>query len=312
MDFLIHFSPGAARVSLSPSRRSASIHDRDASRRRPTDAPPTSRRLARTLDHQTCDAETLAPLCAAAGADDPARNIPPRIRARTTDLRPRRLEGSPADDAPIARNLLALTVGVKQKDVVDALVRTFLSSASTSDAASSSDPASDAFSVILFHYDGEVDALLTLPWSDDVVHVSVSKQSKWWYAKRFLHPDVVRPYDHVFLWDEDIDARDSKFDQREYLRIVRENGLHISQPAIVAGNGAWPITRVVRRENETTGGEPLGEFHRLGADWNGNRCVDDDGNPTTRPPCAAYVEIIVYKSFSPIARFQHLIASPFN
>ena len=75
-------------------------------------------------------------------------------------------------------------MGVKQKDVVDALVRTFLSSASTSDAASSSDPASDAFSVILFHYDGEVDAWRTLPWSDDVVHVSVSKQSKWWYAKR--------------------------------------------------------------------------------------------------------------------------------
>jgi hypothetical protein len=47
------------------------------------------------------------------------------------------------------------------------------------------------------------------------------------------------------------------------------------------------------RENETTGGEPLGEFHRLGADWNGNRCVDDDGRPTTRPPCAAYVEIMV-------------------
>ncbi|RWW40385.1 hypothetical protein BHE74_00054205, partial [Ensete ventricosum] len=26
----------------------------------------------------------------------------------------------------------------------------------------------------------------------------------WWYAKRFLHPDVVAAYDYIFIWDEDI------------------------------------------------------------------------------------------------------------
>jgi hypothetical protein len=25
----------------------------------------------------------------------------------------------------------------------------------------------------------------------EAVHVSAAKQSKWWFAKRFLHPDVV-------------------------------------------------------------------------------------------------------------------------
>ena len=25
-----------------------------------------------------------------------------------------------------------------------------------------------------------------------------------WFAKRFLHPDVVSIYDYVFLWDEDL------------------------------------------------------------------------------------------------------------
>lgn len=25
-----------------------------------------------------------------------------------------------------------------------------------------------------------------------------------WFAKRFLHPDVVSIYDHIFLWDEDL------------------------------------------------------------------------------------------------------------
>jgi hypothetical protein len=23
-----------------------------------------------------------------------------------------------------------------------------------------------------------------------------------WYAKRFLHPDIVAPYDYIFIWDE--------------------------------------------------------------------------------------------------------------
>ena len=25
-----------------------------------------------------------------------------------------------------------------------------------------------------------------------------------WYAKRFLHPDVVAAYDYIFIWDEDL------------------------------------------------------------------------------------------------------------
>ena len=25
-----------------------------------------------------------------------------------------------------------------------------------------------------------------------------------WFAKRFLHPDIVSIYDYIFLWDEDL------------------------------------------------------------------------------------------------------------
>jgi len=25
-----------------------------------------------------------------------------------------------------------------------------------------------------------------------------------WYAKRFLHPDIVAPYEYIFMWDEDL------------------------------------------------------------------------------------------------------------
>jgi hypothetical protein len=25
-----------------------------------------------------------------------------------------------------------------------------------------------------------------------------------WYAKRFLHPDIVGAYEYIFIWDEDL------------------------------------------------------------------------------------------------------------
>jgi hypothetical protein len=25
-----------------------------------------------------------------------------------------------------------------------------------------------------------------------------------WFAKRFLHPDVVAPFEYIFIWDEDL------------------------------------------------------------------------------------------------------------
>lgn len=34
-------------------------------------------------------------------------------------------------------------------------------------------------------------------------------------------------------------------------------------------------------------------MHRLGKDWNGQPCLDDAGSPRLKPPCAAYVEIMV-------------------
>ena len=217
---------------------------------------------------ETCDADELRPYCEAV-ASEPQNSLPARIRARTSDLRARRLWGNPADDPNnTQRNLLVLTVGMKQKTGVDSIVRAF-------DLAQ--------FTVVLFHYDGAVDDWDDLPWSEDAIHVSAKKQSKWWFAKRFLHPDVVEPYDFVFLWDEDIDVVTDGFDASEYLRIARDNGLHISQPALVSGRGAWPITSAVEGV----------EMHRRGVDWNGAPCPDAQGNPRDVPPCAAYVEIMV-------------------
>ena len=39
-----------------------------------------------------------------------------------------------------------------------------------------------------------------------------------WYAKRFLHPDIVAPYDYIFIWDEDLGVE--HFNAEEWVFIV--------------------------------------------------------------------------------------------
>lgn len=51
-----------------------------------------------------------------------------------------------------------------------------------------------------------------------------------WFAKRFLHPDIVAEYDYIFLWDEDLGVEN--FHPGRYLSIVKEEGFEISQPAL--------------------------------------------------------------------------------
>ncbi|KAL2254275.1 UNVERIFIED_CONTAM: hypothetical protein Sindi_0222200, partial [Sesamum indicum] len=86
-------------------------------------------------------------------------------------------------------SLLAVAVGIKQKQLANEIVKKFLG---------------DDFIVMLFHYDGVVDEWHDFEWSDRVIHVSATNQTKWWFAKRFLHPDIVAEYEYVFLWDEDL------------------------------------------------------------------------------------------------------------
>lgn len=83
-----------------------------------------------------------------------------------------------------------------------------------------------------------------------------------WFAKRFLHPDIVFEYDYIFLWDEDIGVQNfnpirwgwifihtTYMDKKSivvnyqvlfgglcrYVSIVKEEGLEISQPALDSG-----------------------------------------------------------------------------
>nr|CAB3475247.1 unnamed protein product [Digitaria exilis] len=167
------------------------------------------------------------------------------------------------DDKP-SKSLLAIPVGIKQKAVVDKLVSKF--------------PAAN-FIVMLFHYDGMVDGWRDLKWSDRAIHVAVRDQTKWWFAKRFLHPDLVSEYEYIFLWDEDIEV--DSFDPLEYLKIVRREGLEISQPA---------LDRRSQIHHRLTARGRKGDVHRRFYKTNGHgRCY---GN-STGPPCTGWVEMMV-------------------
>ncbi|KAJ0964192.1 hypothetical protein J5N97_029314 [Dioscorea zingiberensis] len=160
------------------------------------------------------------------------------------------------------RNLLAMAVGIKQKKNVDAIVNKFFS---------------ENFTVILFHYDRNVNEWHDLWWSDSVIHIVANAQTKWWFAKRFLYPDVVSIYDYIFLWDEDLGV--DNFHPGRYLKIMESEGLDISQPALDPDLSEIHHKITIRRSK--------GNLHRRVSDSRTRRRCSgaNDG-----PPCSGFVE----------------------
>lgn len=48
-----------------------------------------------------------------------------------------------------------------------------------------------------------------------------------WFAKRFLHPDIVAEYSYIFLWDEDLGVDNFHPDQYVGHNSFLENSFHI-------------------------------------------------------------------------------------
>jgi hypothetical protein len=118
-----------------------------------------------------------------------AESLPPGIVEAESDFYLRRLWGKPSEDLTLKpKYLVTFTVGYDMKKNIDAAVKKF----------------SENFTILLFHYDGRTNEWDEFEWSKKAIHVSARKQTKWWYAKRFLHPDIVAPYDYIFIWDEDL------------------------------------------------------------------------------------------------------------
>lgn len=189
-----------------------------------------------------------------------AERLPPGIIKPQSDLYLRRLWGQPHEDLIIQPKYLAtFTVGYDQRDNIDAAIKKL----------------SENFTIVLFHYDGRASEWDQFEWSKRAVHISARKQTKWWYAKRFLHPDIVAPYDYIFIWDEDLGVQN--FDAEEYLKLVKKHGLEISQPGLDPSSSfTWQMTK--KRDE--------GEVHKDAEERNG-WCTDPH-----LPPCAAFVEIM--------------------
>ncbi|XP_031284187.1 uncharacterized protein LOC116142910 isoform X2 [Pistacia vera] len=122
--------------------------------------------------------------------------------------------------------LLTITVGLNQRQNIDRMVKKF----------------SEDFQLLLFHYDGRTSEWDEFEWSKSAIHVSARRQTKWWYAKRFLHPDVVAAYEYIFIWDEDLGVE--HFNGEKYIELVKKHGLEISQPGLEPNNGlTWQMTK---------------------------------------------------------------------
>uniref|UniRef100_A0A8R7RAK8 Uncharacterized protein n=1 Tax=Triticum urartu TaxID=4572 RepID=A0A8R7RAK8_TRIUA len=189
------------------------------------------------------------------------RRLPPGIVVPESDLHLRRLWGSPREDSPTGKYLLALAEGYGERENVNATVHKF----------------SDSFDVVLFHYDGRATEWdEEFEWSKKVTHVSARKQTKWWFAKRFLHPSVVAPYDYVFVWDEDLGV--DNFTAEPYLDVVRRHGQEISQPGLDATKGPAPMYDITVRRNGS-------EMHKT--DAGGEHCWD-----VHKRPCSGFVEVM--------------------
>eukprot|EP00262_Sarcandra_glabra_P002287 TRINITY_DN12560_c0_g4_i2.p1 TRINITY_DN12560_c0_g4~~TRINITY_DN12560_c0_g4_i2.p1 ORF type:complete len:292 (+),score=41.06 TRINITY_DN12560_c0_g4_i2:731-1606(+) len=164
---------------------------------------------------------------------------------------------------PLSKSLLAIAVGIKQKNNVNQLIKKFPSS---------------NFTVMLFHYDGVVDEWRDLPWSDRPLHVSAINQTKWWFAKRFLHPDIVAEYNYIFLWDEDLGVEN--FHPGRYLSIVEDEGLEVSQPAL--GNAMSDVHYQITARGKS-------KVHRRIFKYSGSgKCYMN----STAPPCTGWVEMM--------------------
>lgn len=134
-----------------------------------------------------------------------AELLPPGIIVAETDFYLRRLWGEPSEDLKKKpKYLVTFTVGFEQRNNINAAVKKF----------------SEDFQILLFHYDGRTTEWDQFEWSKNAIHISAKKQTKWWYAKRFLHPDVVSAYEYIFIWDEDLGVEHFNADRYVVLFLI--------------------------------------------------------------------------------------------
>ncbi|CAO2818964.1 unnamed protein product [Amaranthus hypochondriacus] len=190
--------------------------------------------------------------------------LPKGIISSTSDLEMRPLWGTPVKKKS-NRNLLAMAVGLKQKESVDKIVTKFIE---------------HNFAVMLFHYDGNVDDWNDFKWSPHALHIVAAHQTKWWFAKRFLHPDIISQYSYIFLWDEDLGV--GNFNVQRYLSVIKKERLQISQPALDPEKSEVHHKLTARQKGALV-------HRRVNKVLPGGRKCNEN---STEPPCTGWVEMM--------------------
>jgi len=62
-----------------------------------------------------------------------------------------------------------------------------------------------------------------------------------------MHPSIVAPYEYIFLWDQDLGVE--TFNAEEYIKIVKKQGLVISQPGLDIARGVKTYNITIRRND---------------------------------------------------------------
>lgn len=204
---------------------------------------------------KTCETETRP---------QGTETLPKGIVSPMSDMEMRSLWGDDKKKTKKPKHVLAMAVGIKQKLSVKKIIQKF--------------PSTD-FVLMLFHYDGIIDEWRDMEWHHRAIHVSAINQTKWWFAKRFLHPDIVSEYDYIFLWDEDLGVDD--FHAGRYLSIIKEEGLDISQPALDPESSEVHHHLTTRKHGS--------RIHRKVFRIIGQTRCDENSKG---PPCAGFVEMM--------------------
>lgn len=120
------------------------------------------------------------------------------------------------------RSLYASPVGEKGKYLLGKIIERF---------------GVEKFDYLIFAYD---DVIL----DEDIFtpcRIIREKGLRWHFLKKYLTPEICNRYDYIFVWPDDIDIID--FNPCKFLKIVRENNLQLTQPALTHDSYfTWEIT----------------------------------------------------------------------
>lgn len=172
-----------------------------------------------------------------------SRHIIPRYRQRALQPAPLSLESMPRFVGPWlqqeaatqyateGRKALVVTfVGADASDNVKAIMGHLFPDWQEQQQEQEEPSKSTRFTLMLCVYDGS-----DFSWAaahPNVILVSVRGQMRFWYLKRFVHPDMVPQlvYDYVVVLDEDVVLTPDTFDMRHFLQLLGDHRVDLAQP----------------------------------------------------------------------------------